>query len=118
MSKYTFASVIIPDSAKEQAQADLSEYQFTAPLSPTGEAPATHWMSSGPWDDAQLQFIVNEATWPYKVYFGTDWQAAVAAEGLMPVVEKPEPEPEPEPEEAQEPEPEPEAQEPQEPENT
>jgi hypothetical protein len=25
-----------------------------------------------------------------KVYFGTDWQAAVAAEGLMPVTEAPE----------------------------
>jgi len=90
MSSYTFASAIIADADKAAAQADLSEYQFTAPLSPTGEAPATHWMSSGPWDDTQLEFIVNEATWPSKVYFGTDWQAAVAAEGLMPVVEAPE----------------------------
>jgi len=90
MSSYTFASVIIAAADKAAAQADLSEYQFTAPLSPTGEAPATHWMSSGPWDNEQLDFIVNEATWPSKVYFGTDWQAAVAAEGLMPVTEAPE----------------------------
>jgi len=90
MSGYTFSSVIIADADKAAAQADLSEYQFTAPLSPTGEAPATHWMSSGPWSNEQLDFVVNEATWPSKVYFGTDWQAAVAAEGLMPVTEAPE----------------------------
>jgi hypothetical protein len=87
---YVFASVIIQDEYKEQAQSDLSEYQFTAPLSADGSAPATHWMSSGPWTDTQMNFIVNEATWPSKVYFGTDWQAAVAAEGLMPVTEAPE----------------------------
>jgi hypothetical protein len=84
---YTFATVIIADDFKAQAQADLSEYQFTAPLSATGEAPATHWMSSGAWDNAQLDFIVNQAEWPSKVYFGDSWQAAVEAEGLMPVVE-------------------------------
>jgi hypothetical protein len=55
MSSYTFSSVIISDADKAAAQADLSEYQFTAPLSPTGEAPATHWMSSGPWAGACIR---------------------------------------------------------------
>ena len=88
MSNYTFATVIIADEYKAAAQTDLSEYQFTAPLSADGSAPATHWMSSGAWGNDQLDFIVNEAVWPHVVSFGDSWQEAVAEQGLMPVVEE------------------------------
>jgi hypothetical protein len=79
---YTFATVIIADDYKAQAQAELAEQFFTAPLSFDGKAPVTHWMSSGAWDNAQLDFIVNEAEWPSKVSFGDSWQEATDAEGL------------------------------------
>jgi hypothetical protein len=95
MSSSTQATVIIADADKAQAQADLSEYQFTTPLSETGEAPATHWMSSGWWYDEELDNIVNVFTWPKQIYFGSDWQAAIEKAGLMVVVpEEPVQEPE------------------------
>lgn len=87
----TQATVIILDADKAQAQADLSEYQFTTPLSETGEAPATHWMSSGWWYDEELDNICNVYTWPKRIYFGSDWQAAIAKAGLMVVVPVEEP---------------------------
>ena len=86
MSSSTQATVLILDADKSAAQADLSEYQFTTPLSATGEAPATHWMSSGWWYDEELDNIVNVFTWPKQIYFGSDWQAAIEKAGLMVVV--------------------------------
>ena len=82
MSNYTFATVIVADADKPAAQTDLSEHQFTVPLSADGAAPPTHWMSSGAWSNEQLELICNTAAWPRKVYFGQDWAGAVAAEGL------------------------------------
>jgi hypothetical protein len=86
MSHSTQATTIILDADKAQAQADLSTYQFTTPLSETGEAPATHWMSSGWWYDDELDNICNVFTWPKQIYFGSDWQAAIEKAGLMVVV--------------------------------
>jgi len=99
----TQATVIILDADKAQAQADLSTYQFTTPLSETGEAPATHWMSSGWWYDDELDNIVNVYTWPKQIYFGSDWQVAIEKAGLMVVQPEPvqEPETAPEPETSQ-----------------
>jgi len=99
----TQATVLILDADKAQAQADLSTYQFTTPLSETGEAPATHWMSSGWWYDDELDNIVNVFTWPKQIYFGSDWQAAIEKAGLMVVQPEPvqEPETPPEPETSQ-----------------
>ena len=82
MSDYTFATVIIADADKQQAQQDLGDGFFTVPLSSDGQEPATNWMSSGPFNDSELNFVVNEATWPKKIYFGQDWQKALDAEGL------------------------------------
>lgn len=79
---YTFATVIVADADREAAQADLGTGFFNTALSADGTEPATHWMSSGPFDNTELDRIVNSATWPRKVYFGQDWQAALAAEGL------------------------------------
>lgn len=90
MSDYTFASVLISAADRQQAQADLGDGFFNTPLSPTGEAPATNFMSSGPFDNSELNIVVNTAIWPKRVYFGQDWQAAISAEGLqMMAVESP-----------------------------
>ena len=83
MSDYTFSTIIISAADQAQAQADLGEGFFNTPLSPTGEVPATNFMSSGPFDNAELDACINTYTWAKKVYFGNDWQAAVAAEGLQ-----------------------------------
>ena len=82
MSTFTHATVIVADADKAAAQADLGEGFFATALSADGTEPVTHWMSSGPFYNTELNRICNESAWPRKVYFGQDWQAAVAAEGL------------------------------------
>jgi hypothetical protein len=83
MSNFTFATVIIADADKAQAQADMGDGFFTVALSADGTEPATHWMSSGPFDNTELDNAVNVYEWPKRIYFGDDWQAAIAAEGLV-----------------------------------
>ena len=83
MSNYTFATVIIADADKAAAQADLGEGFFVTALSADGTEPATHWMSSGPFDNTELNRICNDVTWPRRVSFGQEWQLAIEAHGLM-----------------------------------
>ena len=87
MSENTAATVIIAAADQAQAQADMGDGFFTVGLSATGEAPATHFMSSGFFLNEELDAIVNTYTWPKKIYFGQDWQAALAAQGLQLVQE-------------------------------
>lgn len=77
----TFATVIVAAADQAAAQADLPGH-FTSAYAADAAGPATHYVSSGFFFDTELDMIVNEAEWPRKVYFGQDWQAAVAAEGL------------------------------------
>lgn len=84
---YTFATVIIAAADQPQAQADMGAGFFTVGLSANGLPPATNYMSSGPFNNDELDAVVNVYTWPKKVYFGQDWQAAIAAEGLQLVQE-------------------------------
>lgn len=83
---FTFATVIVTDAYREQAQADLGAGFFNAGLSADGHEPATHWMSSGPWDNAELGRVCDSGPdaveWPYRVNFGRNWQAFISACGL------------------------------------
>jgi len=87
MSNYTFATVIIADADKAAAQADLGEGMFTVPLSASGLAPATHWMSSGAFYDDQLAFIEHEASWDSTIALTQDWETVIAEEGLQMVTD-------------------------------
>lgn len=80
---YTFATVIIKLEDKQAAQTDLGTGFFTTELSTDSTGPATHLMSSGPFDNAELDLVVNSVTWAKKVYFGNDWQSALLSEGLV-----------------------------------
>ncbi len=82
MSDYTFATIIIAAQDQAAAQADLGDGFFNTALSPTGEAPATNFMSSGPFANNEMDIIVNTVTWSKVIYFGQDWQAALDAQGL------------------------------------
>lgn len=80
---YTFATVIVNKEFQKQAQEELgSEVFFSTALSFSGSFPATHYMSSGAFNNDEMEKIVNLVDWPNKVYFGQDWQAAVDNEGL------------------------------------
>jgi len=80
----TFASVFVTASDQAAAQADLGENYFTAPLSPAGEEPATHYWSTGYWFNDELDRICNDVAWPRVVRFG-DAQTALADMGLQQV---------------------------------
>ena len=83
----TFATIIIPAAAIEAARADMPD-SFSAAYTTdtTGAPPATHYVGSGHFFNTELDFIVNDATWPCTVRFG-DASAALADLGIVPVVE-------------------------------
>ena len=83
----TQATIIIPAESIEAARADMPG-SFTAAYTTdaAGAAPATHYVGSGFFFNTELDFIVNDATWPKVVRFG-DAAAALAERGLVPVVE-------------------------------
>ena len=85
MTTSTFATVVIAAADQTAAQADLPGH-FTAGYSETGEAPATAYVDSGYWFSSEMDFIVNEKSWPKKVYFG-DAQATLDSLGLKLVAE-------------------------------
>lgn len=79
---YTIATVIIAEEDKVQAQTDIGAGFFTAPLSSTGMLPATHFVSTGHFYNSELDKICNTTTWPKKVYFGPNYEAALQSENL------------------------------------
>ena len=90
-----FASVIVAAADRDAARAEISAQLstegvpydtsgfFGAELSETGDAPATHYMSSGYWHANELEALVNGVT-PRVVKFG-DVQAAITSMGLRSV---------------------------------
>ena len=87
-----FVAAEYRDAARAEISAQLStegvSYDtsgfFSAELSETGDAPTTHYMSSGYWHANELEALVNGVT-PRVVKFG-DVQAAMISLGLRPVV--------------------------------
>jgi hypothetical protein len=89
MADYVYASVIIEAADQSVAQAFFgSDAMFVFGLSEDGSAPATHYVTAGPYDAQQLADFLNDAVCPCWVHFGEtpDYN------GLLPVAE-PEPEP-------------------------
>ena len=82
---YTFATVAIAAADQSAAQAQYPDY-FNTGASETGEAPATHYVTSGPFDNVELAAIMNSTDWPKRVSFGADAQAGVAQLGLVLII--------------------------------
>lgn len=81
----TFATVIVAAADQAAAQANLPGH-FTAAYAADSTGPATHYVSSGFFFDAELDMIVNEAEWPKRVRFG-DAVVVLADLGLVPVLD-------------------------------
>ena len=70
---YTQATVIIAAADQAAAQVDFPGsftsgfYEATEGADPTV---ATNYVCSGLWTDEDLSKVVNDVTWPRKVYFG------------------------------------------------
>ena len=84
---YTNAIVLIQAADQSAAQVDFPGsfnsgfYEATEGADPTV---ATNYVCAGLWTDEDLSKVVNDVTWPRKVYFG-DVQATLDALNLKPV---------------------------------
>lgn len=84
---YTNATVIIAAAGQSAAQVDFPGsfnsgfYEATEGADPTV---ATNYVCAGLWTDEDLSKVVNDVTWPRKVYFG-DVQATLDSLNLKPV---------------------------------
>lgn len=90
---YTNATVIIAAADQAAAQVDFPGsftsgfYEAVEGADPTV---ATNYVCSGLWTDSDLSKVVNDVTWPRKVYFG-DVQQVLASLNLKPVQDLAEP---------------------------
>ena len=84
---YTNANVIIAATDKEAAQADFPG-SFVSGLYVATESAdstvATNYACSGLWTDSDLSKVVNDVSWPHKVYFG-DAQTVLLTLNMKPV---------------------------------
>ena len=84
---YTNAAVIIAAADQAAAQVDFPVsfnsgfYEATEGADPTI---VTNYVCAGLWTDSDLSKVVNNVTWPRKVYFG-DVQQVLASLNLKPV---------------------------------
>ena len=76
---YTYATVAIPDAAKDAAKVDFPSY-FDCRCA--DDTQAIFWATSGPFGNDELEQIVNEVEWEHRIVFGNDAQAAMAHLGL------------------------------------
>ena len=86
MTVYTYATVIIAAADQAAAQAEYPDY-FSAGYYEAAEGAdptvVTSYGTSGPFDNTELQDIINNVTWPRKVYFG-DTQYILGSLNLKP----------------------------------
>ena len=85
---YTYLTIIVPAAAQAEAQALSSDGYFTTPLSESGEAPATHYITSGPFDNETSNILLNSSI-KKLVACGQDAFGAMAKAGLKLVQEAP-----------------------------
>ena len=84
---YTNATVIIAAADQAAAQVDFPGsfnsgfYEATEGADPTA---ATNYVCAGLWTDEDLSKVVNDVTWPRKVYFG-DVQTVLTTLNLLPI---------------------------------
>ena len=79
---YTFATVIVPESACAQANELLGSSLFTVRLVPSAGAEVTHYIASGAFCNTELELILVSGI-PCRMYFGTDVQRALHEQGLI-----------------------------------
>jgi hypothetical protein len=81
---YTNCTIIILAADKTKAQAVSGDTYFNAEASEDGLAPATHYFTSGIFDNSAVDAIVNDGF--SKWIRSENWQGALAGLGLVQVV--------------------------------
>lgn len=70
MSDYTYATLIVSAEQQELAKELLSQEYFNLGLSADGTAPATHFVTSGPFSNEELNTALNQSEVKFWVSFG------------------------------------------------
>lgn len=79
---YTYATLICSSEDQQAAKDLLSQDYFNLGLSTDGSAPATHYVSSGPFSNEELNTAMNQIVTPFWVQFGMEPDY----NGLTPIV--------------------------------
>jgi len=81
---FTNCTIIILAADRAAAQALTTSEYFNAEASATGESPATHYFTSGPFSNTEVDALINDGilTWVRS----EDWQSALAGLGLVQVI--------------------------------
>lgn len=83
MSDFTQATIIVTAANQAAAQTDMGDAVFIVGASKTGLKPATNYFTSGPWSNEEMDKMANNVKWAKKMYFGTDWNAALQQNNLQ-----------------------------------
>jgi hypothetical protein len=84
MTNFTNCTIIVLAEDRTKAQDVTTTEYFNAQASADGLLPVTHYFTSGPFSNEEVDAIVNTA-WP-KWVRSDDWQSALAGLGLVQVI--------------------------------
>ena len=85
---YTFATLVVSAEHQLAAKELLSSDYFNLGLSSDGTSPATHYITSGPFDNTELNKALNQSLVQFWVSFGPEpdfngLQQVVPEQGTM-----------------------------------
>jgi len=84
MTTFTNCTIIVLAEDRTKAQDVTTTKYFNAEASSDGMLPVTHYFTSGPFSNEEVDTIVN-TSWP-KWVRSDDWQAALAGLDLVQVI--------------------------------
>ena len=84
MANFTNCTIIVLAEDRTKAQDVTTTEYFNAEASSDGQLPVTHYFTSGPFSNEEVDALVNTA-WP-KWVRSDDWQSALAGLGLVQVI--------------------------------
>jgi hypothetical protein len=83
MTNFTNCTIIVLAEDRTKAQDVTTDQYFNAEASSDGQLPVTHYFTSGPFSNEEVDALVNTA-WP-KWVRSDDWQSALTSLNLLPI---------------------------------
>ena len=84
MTNFTNCTILVLAADRTKAQDVTTDQYFNAEASVDGQLPVTHYFTSGPFSNDEVDALVNTA-WP-KWVRSDDWQSALSGLGLVQVI--------------------------------
>jgi hypothetical protein len=84
MTNFTNCTIIVLAEDRTKAQDVTTTEYFNAQASADGQLPVTHYFTSGPFSNDEVDALVN-TSWP-KWVRSDDWQSALSGLGLVQII--------------------------------